>query len=83
MPRFAESCQEKIKIGQKNPKKISEKDFGQKKGGTLASTPERRNYVLLSVELVKQVRDKDSQEVEHCKSYCESQDAQAKCYDEI
>ena len=68
---------------QKNPKKNFGKRFRAEKGGTLASTPERRNYDMLSVGLVIDVPDKDSQEI--CQQECcgESQDAQADCYDEI
>lgn len=44
MPRKDKLRQEKVKIGQKNPKKIFAEFFVGKlrqKGGTLASTPEK------------------------------------------
>lgn len=41
MPRKDKLRQEKVKIGQKNPKKIFGGKIGEKKGGTLASTPEK------------------------------------------
>lgn len=73
----------KLRLGKKIPKKFSEEKSGRKKGALLRAPPKRRNYDMLSVELVIDVPDKDSQEI--CQQECcgESHDAQAKCYDEI